>query len=152
MSNLVRTATVGRPRRIVLLAGEAVFDGALTAVGDRRRRDAVDMLLVVPASAGRLALCTSDDTPRRTAERRLHRCLAALRARGIRAEGLVGDADPLLALDNALGLFPADQILVVEPTESRDASPARSLVAGARLRHGRPVHRVEADGAGVKAA
>jgi hypothetical protein len=152
MSNLVTTATVGRPRRIVLLAGEAVFNGALTAVGDRHRGDAVDLLVVVPASAGRLALWTSDDTPRRTAERRLHRCLEALRARGIRAEGFVGDADPLLALDDALCLFPADEVLVVEPNESPDASRADRLVAEARLRHSRPVHRVEADGAGVKAA
>ena len=141
MPNLELPAGSGRPRRVVLLAGETVVVGALRAVGDRHGRRRVDMLVVVPAFAGRLARLTSDDAPRRAAERRLHRCLAALRARGIRAEGLVGDADPLLALDDALCLFPADEILVVTPASSESRHTDR-LLTKARLRHGQRVHPV----------
>jgi hypothetical protein len=150
MPNLELPAGAGRPRRVVLLADETVVGGALRAVGERHGRSRVDMLVVVPAFAGRLALSTSDDAPRRAAERRLHRCLAALRARGIRAEGLVGDADPLLALEDALCLFPADEILVV--TAPSEGGHGDRLVTEARLRHGRSVEPVVVETGEARAA
>ncbi len=142
----------GRARRVLVVADEEVGDAGFRTVLERHAGTSVELLVVVPARAGRLALWTSDDGPRRAAERRLERSLARLRAAGIPAEGVVGDADPLLALEDTLRLFPADEILVVTPPASRDALHTDRLVAEARRRHGQPVHRVPVETTGAKAA
>src|SRR5438093_13290270 len=95
-------------RRILVVANETVADDvlhdAVTAVGAR----SAAVLVVAPALNGRLAHWSCDvDRARRAAEERLTLSLASLRFAGIEAEGYVGDADPLLAIDDALRLFAA---------------------------------------------
>jgi hypothetical protein len=53
---------------------------------------------------------------------------AALAAAGVEAEGLVGDADPLLAMDDALRLFPADEIVVATGAVACSSRLVRGLV------------------------
>jgi hypothetical protein len=123
MQNPDPTLAGERPRRVVFLAGET-GEGTLRAVVDRHAGRRVDMLVVVPVPAESRPP-TPSGAPERAAERRLDRCLAALRAGGIRAEGVLGDADPLLALDNTLRLFPAEEILIA-------SSPAGTVVTHVR--------------------
>jgi hypothetical protein len=104
-----------------------------------------EVLVVAPALAGRLEYWASDDRrARRDAEERLERCLDALARRGIPATGWVGDADPLLAIADALSLFAADEIAVTTCCDARGDWLARDVVGRARRRFDRPVSQLAA--------
>lgn len=109
------------PYRLLVVAGEALdADPApVRDVVELRRRTGLEVLVVAPASAGWLERWTSDDRPWRAAEARLRRCLDELRAGGVAAEGLVGDGDPQLAIEDALRLFDADEVIVAADPELR---------------------------------
>lgn len=82
----------------------------------RRHGGEVELRVVVPAieaSGFRHALGDVDE-PRREAAARLEETLAALRRDGIRAEGEIGDPDPVQAAQDALLKGPADEILIFE--------------------------------------
>ena len=129
-------------RRILFVANETLASDAAVDLVDRQALDA-DVLVVAPALQGRLAFWTSAaDASRRAAEERLARCLASLRAAGVAAEGLVGDVDPLLAIEDALRLFPADEIVIATHPEGRSNWLARNLVRRAGERFWHPIHHV----------
>ena len=72
-----------------------------------------NVLVVAPALNSRLRRWVSDeDRARQHAAERLHAYLDHLEKRGVRAAGRVGDADPLLAIADALVTFPADEIII----------------------------------------
>jgi hypothetical protein len=72
-----------------------------------------NVLVVAPALNSRLRQWASDeDRARRRAAERLRAYLDQLEKRGVHAEGRVGDADPLLAIADALAMFPADEIVI----------------------------------------
>lgn len=76
----------------------------------------IEVRVVVPAveeNAFRHALGDIDG-PAKRAEETLHATLAALRERGVDAWGSVGDADPVLAAEDALRDQPADEVLIFE--------------------------------------
>jgi hypothetical protein len=132
-----------RPYRLLLVANETLGCAAdARRVLERHDAADVEVLVVAPALGGRLERWTSDDRPRRAAEERLGRCLAGLRAAGIRAEGVVGDDDPLLAIDDAIRLFDADEILLATRPERRSGRLAPDLVDRARRRYARRVRHV----------
>ena len=83
--------------------------------------------------------------PTRAAGERLRRCLAALAAVGVDARGEIGDASPLLAIEDALRTFRADEIIVATHPEGRSNWLARDVVARARARCSQPVHHVVVD-------
>jgi hypothetical protein len=96
-----------------------------------------DVLVVAPALNSRLRHWVSDeDDARRRAQARLGAVIGRLRQRGVEAEGRVGDADPLLAIADALSTFAPDQIVIA-------ARPERStrLVERARARFALPTFR-----------
>ena len=129
-------------RRILFVANETLASDVAVDLVDRHAHDA-DVLVVAPALQGRLTFWTSaDDGPRRVAEARLAACLASLHAAGVSAEGLVGDADPLLAIEDALRLFPAEEIVIATHPERRSNWLARDIVGRARERFWHTVHHV----------
>jgi hypothetical protein len=140
-------------RRILVVANEAVTGDTLRKLLDLEPDDGSELLVVAPALTGRVAFWTSaDDAARDVAAERLRRSLAELRAVDVAAEGMVGDADPLLAIDDALRLFPADEIVVATHT-ARDANwLERRVVTHARLRFAQPVHHVVPDAERVRVA
>jgi nucleotide-binding universal stress UspA family protein len=72
-----------------------------------------EVLVVAPALNSRLRHWLSDDdTARRRAGERLTGFIELLERRGVHAGGRVGDADPLLAIADALVTFPADEIVI----------------------------------------
>ena len=144
MSTTSTSTRLDRPRRVLLVANEALAIETVHDVVARHAAGPTEVLVLAPALGGRLELWMSDDRPRRAAEERLDRCLAALAAAGVEAEGLVGDADPLLAMDDALRLFPADEIVVATRPPASSSWLARGLVRRARLRFRVPVHHVVA--------
>ena len=76
----------------------------------------VDLRVIVPAveaNAFRHTLGDVDE-PKRDAEARLRRVLEELRASGIKADGEVGDPDPIQAAQDALLKAPSDEIVIFE--------------------------------------
>jgi hypothetical protein len=148
-------ATNDKPeiRRILAVANETVEGAtlirAVCALADSGR---AEVLVVVPALNSRLRYWTSDeDGARRAAEARLHRCLAVLDRAGIAASGQVGDADPLLAIADALSTFAASEILISTHPERRSHWLSIHVVERARMRFPVPVLHVVVGEAAVAA-
>ena len=137
------------PKRVLVVANETVASDILhVAVRARVHDDAEGQVLVVaPALNSRLRYWVSDDNAaRRVAELRLEQCLARLTAAGVRAEGLVGDADPVQAIDDALRTFPADGLVIATHPDGRSNWLARDLVGRASARFGLPITHIVVDG------
>jgi hypothetical protein len=131
--------------RVLVVANETVASEILLEAIDLRGRGA-EVLVVAPALNSRLAFWSSDeDRARRRAGERLCRCLAALAAVGVDARGAVGDANPLLAIEDALRTFSADEIIVATHPEGRSNWLSRDVVARARARFAQPVHHIVVD-------
>jgi hypothetical protein len=73
------------------------------------------ILIVAPALAGSPFKHAMGDVDGAivTANERLEESLHGLREEGLDVRGTVGDADPIIAIDDALAQFPADEILLV---------------------------------------
>ena len=137
-------------RRILVVANENVEDDVLH---DAIRFREVEVLVVAPALNSRLRHWVSDeDEARRRAELRLAGCVRKLTAAGFDATGLVGDADPLQAIDDALRVFAADEIVVATGEEGRSNWLARDLVGRARSRYPQPIVQLEPDQFALDAA
>lgn len=107
-----------------------------------------EVLVVAPALNSRLRHWLSDsDGARAAADRRVERCVRALRADGISVEGQVGDADPLQAIEDALVAFGADELIVATHPPERSNWLEHDLVERACARFGLPVLHVVVDAA-----
>jgi hypothetical protein len=96
-----------------------------------------DVLVVAPALNSRLRRWLSDeDGARRRAQDRAAALVDRLEQRGVHAEGRVGDADPLLAIADALPTFAADEIVIAGRPES-----STRLVSRAHDRFALPTFR-----------
>jgi GABA permease len=108
-------------------------------------RDA-DVFVVAPALNSRLRHWMSDsDRAHGAAKQRLENTLARLKDAGVRAGGEVGDADPLLAIEDAIHIFPADEIVIGTHPEQRSNWLAHDLVSRACARFELPVAHVVVD-------
>src|SRR5215470_11515305 len=97
-----------------------------------------EVLVVAPALNSRLRHWLSDDdTALRRARGRLAAFVERLERKGFRAEGRVGDSDPLLAITDALVTFHADEIVLAAGSEYSNGD-ARRLAVRAKKRFGLP--------------
>ena len=86
-----------------------------------------EILVVAPALNSWFRRWVSDeDDARRRAEELAETFVHLLGRDGIRAEGRVGDADPVLAIADALPTFAADEIVVAGPSEQSAEIAARA--------------------------
>ena len=98
-----------------------------------------NVLVVAPAQNSWLRHWMSDDDgARRRAQERLATWVDQLERRGVRVTGRIGDADPLLAIGDALPTFPADEIIIAGQRE-RPPKLFDELVARARDRFALPI-------------
>ena len=112
---------------------------ALDAVAPEEAPEA-EVLVVAPALNSRLRHWLSDDdAARRNAAERAAAVVDSLERRGVHAEGRVGDADPLLAIADALPTFRADEIVIAGQSD-RLLQLADELVERARKLFPLPVH------------
>ena len=132
---------------ILVIANETVEGSALIdSVRFRANSRDAAVLVVAPALNTRLRHYMSDsDRAYAAAEQRLEGCLARLRANGVQADGYVGDADPLRAIDDALSTFPAGEIVVGTHPEERSNWLAHDLVRRARARFEMSIFHVVVD-------
>ena len=134
-------------RRILVIANETVGGGPLREE-IRRRSEGYDehVPVVCPALNSPLRHWASDeDNARAKAQERLSASLARLREAGIDAKGEVGDAEPLQAMEDALRLFGADEIIISTHPEGRSHWLERGIVQAARERFAVPITHVVVD-------
>lgn len=132
--------------RILVISNETVEGFVLHEAIVRRICHDGEVLVVAPALNSRVRHWLSDEDPaRRGAKTRVERCVELLADAGVRAEGRIGDADPLQAIDDALSVFAADAIIVATHPEERSNWLARDLVIRARESFGLPVVHVVVD-------
>ena len=101
-------------RRILVIANETV-GGERLREEIRSRSEGVDehVFVVCPALNSPLRHWASDeDGARVQAQERLNTSLSRLRQAGVDAKGEIGDAEPLQAMEDALRLFGADEIII----------------------------------------
>src|SRR4051812_18514566 len=102
--------------RILVVANETVAGRSLLDEIRKHHADGdTEILVVVPALAhSRLDHLAHDvDGPIDEARERLDSSLAAMKAAGLNARGVVGDHhDPNAAIEDALATFPADEVII----------------------------------------
>lgn len=154
----VRRSDDGR-HRLLVVANETVAGRALLAeIGNRCRGRRCEVFVITPALAGsRAAHWASDiDAGIELARERLERSLAAIEGLGLPAQGEIGDSDPELAIEDALRVFAADEVLISTHPARRSRWLEQGVVARAREKLDLPVTHVVVDleaerGAGVAA-
>ena len=133
-------------RRILVVANETARGGELHDVvvaQAERSHPRTRVLVVAPALNSRLRHWLSDDAAaRRAAILRVQDCVTRLAAAGIAAEGTIGDPDPLQAIEDALGTFPADSLVIATHPEGHSHWLARRLVERADERFDLPITHV----------
>jgi hypothetical protein len=109
-------------KKILALASEPVSGEALESAVGRDTAEAAEVLVVAPALNSRLRFWTSDaDAAIGRAEEVQQETVERLNEEGIDAAGDTGESDPLLALQDALQTFPADEIvLFTHPERGRN--------------------------------
>jgi hypothetical protein len=134
-------------RRILVIANETVGGQRLREEIRRRSEGYEEEVLVVsPALNSPLRHWASDeDGARAQAQVRLNASLARLREAGVDAKGEVGDGEPLQALEDALRLFGADEIIISTHPEGRSHWLERGIVEAARERFAVPITHVVVD-------
>lgn len=117
--SLPRRVTVARradsKHRLLVVANQTVGGRALLEeIRNRCRGRDCEVLVMTPALAGsRAAHWASDlDEGIELARRRMELSLVAIGQAGFDARGEVGDSDPNVAIEDALRIFPADEIVI----------------------------------------
>ena len=133
--------------RILVVANETVAGRSLRDEVVRRAvAGDAEVLVVTPALNTRIRHWTSDeDTARSVAQARLDESLAALSGDGIDARGIVGDDDPCQAIEDALRMFPADEIVVSTHPAGRSNWLEDGVVERAKERFDLPITHVVVD-------
>jgi hypothetical protein len=131
-------------RRILVVANETLGGaGLFREIRSRSEGYREQVLVLCPALNSALRHWLSDeDGARAAAGRRLDASLGRLAAAGIDAHGAIGDADPLQAIEDALRIFGADEIIISTHPPDRSNWLERGVVAKARDRFTVPVTHV----------
>jgi GABA permease len=134
--------------RLLVVANETVGGEELIEEIRRRcqRRDC-EILVVTPAlAASRASHWASDiDEARELARQRMELSLIAIGELGLKARGEIGDSDPNVAIEDALRLFPADEIVISTHPPERSRWLEHGVVEHARRNIDLPVTHVVVD-------
>ena len=139
-SERTRSVTACLPAR-----NEARTVGPIVAdLAELRELGAIDEVLVVaPALNSKAKFLTSDsDEAIARAEQVQEETVERLDEEGIDAAGDIGESDPLLALQDALQTYPADEIVLCVHGESGRNWQEDGLLEEARERFGKPVKQL----------
>ncbi len=139
----LRPAEATTPQRRLLVVADpsadasALSDTILTHLGD------AIVHVVVPLRVSRLHFVTDDeDRERREARESVLRTVALLRQRAAPATGSVGSDKPLESMTDALGSFPATEVLLATPPEEESYWLEEGLLTKARALTRVPVTQV----------
>lgn len=139
----IEVAADGRERRRLLLAVSRPVDeeGAAREVKRAARGDGTaartEILALAPTQPSFLDRWASDlRASRGEAERKLQLTVAALSRKDLEARGEIGESDLLLAVEDTLRDFPADEVILVTGPEGDDD---QGVAAADQLRQRLPV-------------
>jgi len=134
-------------RRILVVANETLSGAALRdEVEHRAAGEDAEVFVVCPALNTKLRHWTSDDDGARAeASARLQAILDRLDRAGYRATGDIGEDDPVQAMEDALRVFPADEVIVSTHPPGRSNWLERNVVGRARERFEVPITHVVVD-------
>jgi hypothetical protein len=146
-------AQASRRDRLLLIANRTCPCPALAnEIPARARPGRTKVRIVAPALNSLLRHWVSDvDDAIAHARDRLDQAVAALRERGIDATGTAGDSDPLVAIDDALHDFAADEIIISSHPPGQSNWLERNLVERARAHYDLPVTHIVSDHGLLKA-
>jgi hypothetical protein len=109
---------------IETLAGEALY-AALTEAGGSE----LELDVLAPVMSSRSHYWASDvDRERTAAEKRLEGSLAWAAERSLAAKGEVGDPDPLVAIEDELRAFGADEVIIAMHPSERGSWLANRMI------------------------
>jgi hypothetical protein len=125
--------------RILVVVTSKVDTGRLDAAMSERFPEAKEVRVLAPASGlSRLDwLATADDGARADATELAVEAADAIPTTNVSAE--VGDTDPMLAIDDALRTFPADEIVIVTGQDDQASWLEVDAAGSARERFDVPV-------------
>jgi hypothetical protein len=119
----------GGKRHILVVVGDALAGEELRTELLAGGAD-IELDLLVPIVASRSHRWAGDvDREREEARERLKASLAWAIGRGFNAKGEVGDADPLVAIEDELRDFGADEIIIVTHPRDRTSWLAKGMLA-----------------------
>jgi hypothetical protein len=137
---------VSSSKRFLVLTPAAVEGSRLREEIERRAAgEPVEVHLVAPSVTDSKLKATLGDVDDAIgdADSRLNDALTGLRSNRVAASGVVGDADPLIAAEDALGAFPADEVLIVTHSGEQEQWFEEDLFDRAAERFEPPVTHVE---------
>jgi hypothetical protein len=134
---------------VLVIANETVAGRSLIETLKRRSAEGPLLVTVIcPVNQPREGYVVYEDTRRASAGRRLERTLEVLRSEGIRASGLVVEADPVQAVKDALAQLepPPDELVVSTHPQAKSGWLRRNVVEQIeRVAGGIPVEHVVVD-------
>jgi GABA permease len=135
-------------RRLLVVANETVGGEALLEEirGLCRSRDC-EILVVTPALVGSRASHWASDVDEaiELARQRMELSLIAIGELGLKARGEIGDSDPNVAIEDALRVFPADEIVISTHPPHRSRWLEQGVVERARGEIDLPITHVVVD-------
>jgi hypothetical protein len=134
--------------RVLVVANETVGGGALLEEIRQRCRDHdCEVFVVTPAlPVSRASHWASDvDEAIELARQRMELSLIAIGELGLKARGEIGDADPNVAIEDALRAFSADEIVISTHPPERSRWIERGVVEQAREQIDLPITHVVVD-------
>jgi hypothetical protein len=156
--SLPRSVAVSRGgdgrHRLLVVANETVGGEAL--LGEIRKRSRgrdCEILVITPIlPSSRASHWASDvDEAIEVARQRMELSLIEIGRLGVKAKGQVGDSDPNVAIEDALRVFPADEIVISTHPPQRSHWLERGVVERARAEIELPVTHVVVDVAAERA-
>lgn len=133
-------------QRLLVIANETIDGAALQEHIHELVGDEGHVILVAPALSSRLKYVFSDvDEPRKHARVLLDESIDHLRENGISAEAHIGDANPVLAFEDAVALHQPDAVLVATHPAMRMHWIEQHEVERIRAKTELPVEHAEID-------
>jgi hypothetical protein len=130
-------------KKIIAVVAEPISGEALKSAVGADTAEEAEVLVVAPALNSKFKFLTSDpDEAIARAERVQEETVERLDEEGIDAAGDTGEADPLLALQDALQTYPADEIVLCTHPNSERNWQEEGLVEQARERFDKPVKQL----------
>lgn len=137
--------------RLLVVANETVGGEALLAeIRERCHGRDCEILLITPALVGSRASHWASDLDEgiELARQRMELSLIEVDRLGLKAKGEIGDSDPNVAIEDALRVFPADEIVISTHPPERSRWLEHGVVDRAREEIELPVTHVVVDLAG----
>jgi hypothetical protein len=131
--------------RLLVVANETVGGRALLEEIERKTRGRrAEVMVVAPALvSSRIKYSLGDvDEAVEQAKERLQRSIEEIRKLGVEVKGEVGDADPSLAISDALATFPAEEVVIATHPPERSNWLEKGVVENARSEIEQPITHV----------